>query len=113
MRPSNSRHKPPDRRVRRRPTERILGHRLLLSSVVSSATEVATHRPRAAAGSEAPFWGGVAAFVGFGLLLRLLLVLAIPTQPVSDFWEYFQRAENLMRSGPPQAIPGVTDAGHP
>ncbi|HYB52327.1 MAG TPA: glycosyltransferase family 39 protein, partial [Thermoanaerobaculia bacterium] len=68
-------------------------------------------RPRNPEG--AAFWTRVALFAGLGLVLRLFVIASIPTQPVSDFWEYFQRAESIVRPGPPQQIPGVTDAGHP
>jgi 4-amino-4-deoxy-L-arabinose transferase-like glycosyltransferase len=80
---------------------------------VPFATDLAVSRPTPSASADVRFWERVAAAAALGFALRLLMVLAVPTQPVSDFWEYFQRAENFVRPGPAQPIPGVTDAGHP
>lgn len=45
--------------------------------------------------------------------LRFALVLWIPTVPTSDFWSYFERAENLADSGTYEAIRGRPDASFP
>lgn len=49
----------------------------------------------------------------FGLLVRLAVVVAVPTQPVSDFWEYFLRAESLIEAGSYDPFPETPDANHP
>lgn len=51
--------------------------------------------------------------IAAGWLARVAVVLVIPTQPVSDFWEYYQRAIHLAGSGQYDAIPGIVDANHP
>lgn len=48
-----------------------------------------------------------------GLLLRLVAVFRVPTQPVSDFWAYYQKGLNLARHAKYEAIPGRPDATHP
>ena len=48
-----------------------------------------------------------------GLLLRLAIADWIPTQPVSDFLDYFHRAVSLARSGDDVLRPGLPDASHP
>ena len=48
-----------------------------------------------------------------GLGLRLLVMFCIPTQPVSDFWSYFQRAVSLADRGVYEAIAGRADASYP
>jgi 4-amino-4-deoxy-L-arabinose transferase-like glycosyltransferase len=53
--------------------------------------------PSAPAGRA--FWPRVIVIAALGLLLRLFVVLTIPTQPVSDFNEYFVRAQKIARSG--------------
>jgi len=80
---------------------------------VPFATDLAVSRPTPSASAEIRFWERVAAAAALGFALRIVLALTVPTQPISDFWEYFQRAQNLLRPGPAQPIPGVTDAGHP
>lgn len=48
-----------------------------------------------------------------GLALRVAVVLAIPTQPTSDSWSYFQRGANLLHHGRYEALPGSPDATYP
>jgi 4-amino-4-deoxy-L-arabinose transferase-like glycosyltransferase len=48
-----------------------------------------------------------------GFLLRLAIDVWIPTQPVSDFFLYFRRAESLARSGRDEIRPGIPEASHP
>jgi hypothetical protein len=48
-----------------------------------------------------------------GLALRVAVVLAIPTQPTSDSWSYFQRGSNLLHHGRYEALPGSPDASYP
>jgi len=48
-----------------------------------------------------------------GFLLRIAVAVAIPSRPVSDFWEYFSAAQNLAASGRYEAVPGVSIGGHP
>lgn len=48
-----------------------------------------------------------------GLFLRIAVVLTVPTQPVSDFWEYFERALHLAHDGRYEAALGIVDASHP
>lgn len=48
-----------------------------------------------------------------GLLARIFIVLWIPTQPVSDFWEYFTRATSLAASDSYDVSPSRPDAAHP
>src|SRR5688572_33218417 len=48
-----------------------------------------------------------------GLLARVLLVLWIPTQPVSDFRDYFQRAVALRETGSYSPAPERPDAPYP
>ncbi len=44
---------------------------------------------------------------------RLAAVVAIPTQPISDFWSYMRRAQNLVERGEYAAFPGHPDATFP
>ena len=66
---------------------------------------------------EAPagrvFWRRVVVIAALGLLLRLFAVLTIPTQPVSDFAEYFRRAQNIAHFGRFQLEVEKQDAAHP
>jgi hypothetical protein len=55
----------------------------------------------------------LAVVAAVGLLARILIVLWIPTQPVSDFWEYFTRATTLKASGSYDVSPSRPDAAHP
>jgi 4-amino-4-deoxy-L-arabinose transferase-like glycosyltransferase len=48
-----------------------------------------------------------------GLLLRVAVVLTVPTQPTSDFWSYYHRGLNLAEHGRYEAIPGRADATYP
>ena len=48
-----------------------------------------------------------------GLLARTLVILWIPTQPVSDFWSYYHRGLNLAEHGRYEATPGQADASFP
>lgn len=48
-----------------------------------------------------------------GLLVRVVVVLAVPTRPTSDSWSYFQRATNLLHHGRYEALPGLPDASYP
>lgn len=55
----------------------------------------------------------LALVAAIGLLARIALVLWIPTQPVSDFWEYFARATTLEAGGSYSVEPSRPDAHHP
>jgi hypothetical protein len=46
-------------------------------------------------------------------LLRLAIVVWVPTVPVSDAWSYYQRAANLVDHARYEAIPGRRDATFP
>lgn len=46
-------------------------------------------------------------------LLRLAAIAWVPTQPVSDFWSYFERAGHLAFGGREAFSPGHTDSDHP
>jgi len=48
-----------------------------------------------------------------GLVLRVAVVLAVPTRPTSDSWSYFQRGANLLHHGRYEALPGLPDASYP
>ena len=48
-----------------------------------------------------------------GLLLRVAVVLTVPTQPTSDFWSYYHRGLNLAEHGRYEALPGRVDATYP
>ena len=45
--------------------------------------------------------------------LRLWALWAVPTQPVSDYWSYYQGALNLYRYGHYEAFVGIPNASHP
>lgn len=47
------------------------------------------------------------------MLLRLAVVLLVPTQPTSDFWSYYHRGLNLAEHGRYEARPGQVDATYP
>ncbi|HSB37133.1 MAG TPA: hypothetical protein VLH41_09655, partial [Thermoanaerobaculia bacterium] len=51
----------------------------------------------------------LSAILGTGVLLRIGVVLAIPTRPVSDFLGHLHVAENLARTGRYEAASGVPD----
>ncbi|HLE84377.1 MAG TPA: hypothetical protein VJG13_08555 [Thermoanaerobaculia bacterium] len=55
----------------------------------------------------------LAGIVAVGVLLRLLVVLAVPTVPESDFLSYHSRAVNLLDAGTYGVRPGVADATWP
>lgn len=59
------------------------------------------------------FLGRLAAIAAVGFLLRLAMVLWVPTQPTSDFWSYYHRGLNLAAHGRYEAIPGRVDASYP
>lgn len=48
-----------------------------------------------------------------GVLLRVCVVVLIPTRLASDPWSYFQRAQNVLRHGRYEAFPGHLDANFP
>ena len=48
-----------------------------------------------------------------GLLLRVAVVLTVPTQPTSDFWSYYHRGLNLAQHGRYEAFLGRADATYP
>lgn len=52
-------------------------------------------------------------FFAAAFLVRFLTILAIPTQPVSDFWSLFTRASSLYDQGTYEAIAGRPDASFP
>ncbi len=52
----------------------------------------------------------LAAILAAGALLRLGAILAIPTQPVSDFWGYLEVARHLAASGLYETEAGIADA---
>lgn len=47
------------------------------------------------------------------VLLRLVVVLAVPTQPISDFWSYVSRAQHIVQRGEYAAFDGAPDANFP
>src|SRR5215471_11469849 len=53
------------------------------------------------------------AIVASAILLRIAVAAAVPSRPVSDFWEYFSAAQSLAASGRYEALPGVPIGGHP
>lgn len=55
----------------------------------------------------------LAGILAAGVLARLLVVLAIPTRPVSDFWGYFLSAQSLASSGRYEIVPNEPIGGHP
>jgi hypothetical protein len=63
--------------------------------------------------SERRYWFALVAILLAAIALRMLVVMAIPTAPVSDFWSYFQRAISLADRGVYEAIPGRPDASYP
>jgi 4-amino-4-deoxy-L-arabinose transferase-like glycosyltransferase len=54
---------------------------------------------------------GLIAFLGF--LARLAFLLAVPAQPIDDFWSYFARARNLVVYGEYGPFPHRPDASYP
>lgn len=48
-----------------------------------------------------------------GVVLRIGVVVLIPTRLASDPWSYFQRAQNLLQHGRYEAFPGHLDANFP
>src|SRR5215471_17261336 len=78
------------------------------------ADETRTSQTAAApADGGAGFWWRVTFIAALGLSLRLLFVWTIPTQPVSDFAEYLNRAENISRWGSLQGETERPSANHP
>src|SRR5262245_34649571 len=61
-------------------------------------------------GSGRRFLAWLLAICATALALRLAAVLLIPTQPVSDYWSYLRRAENLLDFGVYGVRPGRPDA---
>ncbi|MGE5278848.1 MAG: glycosyltransferase family 39 protein, partial [Acidobacteriota bacterium] len=55
----------------------------------------------------------IALIAAAGFLLRLAVVLWVPTQPASDFWSYYHRGLNLAEHGRYEAVPGRVDATYP
>jgi len=51
------------------------------------------------------------AILAGGLLVRILAIAWVPTQPVSDFYGFFRVAQNLAGAGRYEAKPGVPDNG--
>jgi len=68
-----------------------------------------TARPSTAKGF-APRLGLI---IVLALVGRILVILAVPTRPASDFWAYFQRAQSLAQSGRYESFPGRPDAIQP
>lgn len=60
-----------------------------------------------------PFTKRLLGLVAFGVVLRLAAVYDVRTQPVSDFWSYYQRALNLYDQWCYDVFPGVPDASYP
>lgn len=85
---------------------------LVLAPVVASDVSRSSRQQEPLAGGKR-FWSRVALLAGAGLALRLFLVATVPTQPVSDYFEYLQRAGNIVRLGVYDAVPGHPDANHP
>jgi 4-amino-4-deoxy-L-arabinose transferase-like glycosyltransferase len=73
------------------------------STVRIRTSELSVHR----------YWFVLAAILLAAMALRMVVVIAIPTAPVSDFWSYFQRAISLADRGVYEAIPGRPDASYP
>jgi 4-amino-4-deoxy-L-arabinose transferase-like glycosyltransferase len=46
-------------------------------------------------------------------LLRTAVIVCLPTQPISDFWSYLSRAQNLVEHGEYAPFPGAPDASYP
>ena len=63
--------------------------------------------------APSPFRRRLSLVAAAGLLARIAVVLWIPTQPVSDFWEYFARATALEAGGSYSVEPSRPDAHHP
>ncbi len=59
------------------------------------------------------YWAILLSILAAGILLRILSISLIPTNPVSDFWSYFQRASSLVDRGVYEAIEGRPDASYP
>jgi 4-amino-4-deoxy-L-arabinose transferase-like glycosyltransferase len=55
----------------------------------------------------------LAVIILVAIAFRLLVVMELPTAPVSDFWSYSQRAISLADRGVYEAIPGRPDASYP
>lgn len=68
--------------------------------------------PSARAG-ERRFAIALSAVALLGWLLRLAVVAWVPTQPVSDFWSYFERARSMVTAHEYAPFPGRPDAGFP
>lgn len=62
---------------------------------------------------SARFVRWLSALLALGLAARVLVVLWIPTRPVSDFLEYFLRANRLADLGVYHFASGTPDAAHP
>jgi len=69
--------------------------------------------PHKRAPHSRPYLVPVMAITLAALGLRLLTIALAPTEPVSDFWSLFTRAQNLHDSGSYDAIPGRPDATFP
>ena len=46
-------------------------------------------------------------------LLRTAVIVWVPTLPISDFWSYLSRAQNLVEHGEYAPFPGAPDASYP
>jgi 4-amino-4-deoxy-L-arabinose transferase-like glycosyltransferase len=79
---------------------------------VRTAELAPTSSDVAAADAASRFRGRLAVVAAAALLARIFLVLWIPTQPVSDFRDYFRRAVSLKESGSYSVSP-TPDAAYP
>jgi Dolichyl-phosphate-mannose-protein mannosyltransferase len=61
--------------------------------------------------SRARYARVLSAILGAGALLRLFIVVWIPTQPVSDFYGFLRVAQNLAATGRYEAKTGLPDGG--
>jgi hypothetical protein len=59
------------------------------------------------------FWIALSLIILTGILIRLCVILFIPTVPTEDFWSYFQRAISLADRGVYEATKGYPDAPYP
>ena len=60
--------------------------------------------------NDQPFRIRLVAILAVGAALRVWVILAIPTRPVSDFFGYFEIAKNLVATGGYETEPGIAEA---
>jgi hypothetical protein len=59
------------------------------------------------------YWIALGLIILTGIIIRLCIILFIPTIPTEDFWSYFQRAISLADRGVYEATKGYSDASYP